>query len=173
MLFPFPPLGWALLGIFVSGTNVSCLPRLTASSQVRMPAIRSTSFLLLPGKGPGNRLLSWISQESHPHFWAGHRRKGLSDWPGLGPCVHLCGANGRGGSPKRCWEDEKQRKESKGRKGGREEGKRKGTMGLLQPPKYLIIRCLTPVLCNAQFQLGLSRTIFSSFPPLPPHTCDF
>lgn len=38
---------------------------------------------------------------------------------GLDPCVRFGRGNGTGGSPKRCWEDKKQRKEGKGRKEGK------------------------------------------------------
>lgn len=119
--FPFPSLGWAFLGIFVSGTNVSGSPRLTASSQVMTPAITSASFLLLPGKGPGNHLLSWMLLESHPHSWAGH---GLSGQIWIPAFTSAEPTKGGSVSPVGCLEDIKAKKRGE-RKGGRERRREK------------------------------------------------
>lgn len=158
--FPFPSLGWAFLGIFVSGTNVSGSPRLIASSQVMIPAITSASFLLLPGKGPGNHLLSWMSLESHPHSWAGHALSGQVWIPAFTSAEPTKGEGVPRGMLGRQKSQEKRGKE--GREGGREEGKRKGNTKLLQTPTSLVIRCLTPALGSAESRL-LSTTFFLVF----------
>ena len=61
-----------------------------------VPAVKSASFLILPGKSPGNGFISWSSVTLVPGLTT---VESLSDWLDLDLRVHFYGADGKGWFP--------------------------------------------------------------------------
>lgn len=76
---------------------------------------------MFPGEGPGISLISWTSVAPI----SGLTIVEMSDWLALDHRVHFYGPDGKAWFLKRCQEDEKKRKNGKGRKEVREQKRKK------------------------------------------------
>ena len=95
-----------------------------------VPAVKSASFLILPGKSPGNGFISWSSVTLVPGLTT---VESLSDWLDLDLKSSLLWSRWKGVVPQR---DAEQMK----RKERMEEEGRKADIWLLQTHKSLMIR---------------------------------
>lgn len=123
ILFSSLSFGGAFLGCLVAGNNGSGSSKLIASSQLMTPAIKSASFLMFPGEGPGNSLISWTSVAPI----SGLTIVEMSDWLGLDHRVHFCGPDEKAWFLKEMlgrWKEKKEWKRKAGSEGSKGERNR-------------------------------------------------